>query len=440
MYVHPQEKCISFRSVNMANSAYANFTFHENYFSYYIFGDDDEKDTLKCKISIRSIMAVFKTPNALDKQVETCHIKLQPNASKLIFMLKYKNNITKTYLLPIIDSEMMEAVYNKESISNKLTSHSKVLIDAVQNFQQNLVELTIQITPQKVILRNYIDETCTLSKITRTHLALDLSEFVNYNVETETTITFCMKELRAILNFAESVGLSLGIHFETAGRPVIFTIETTSFEANVVLSTLNPDVTSAIDKSAGGKREQSLQKKAANKKSFKKSANTVNRRTINNSKISTKTGNATSNIQSASIKDNHDVSLINTDSNTLVNMGNGHSENDHVMQNNSERITREVFNYNEKPSTSKSILHRESIDSRNLINSVFSNMPKRKTCNERVDVSDTSDDEDTVPNSPPPAKKARSIFQKCFQKTFDPKIMLPGHDRILAEDSDEHSD
>lgn len=50
-------------------------------------------------------MAVFKTPSILDRQVESCHIKLEANATKLCFILKYKNNIVKTHLLPIIDCE-----------------------------------------------------------------------------------------------------------------------------------------------------------------------------------------------------------------------------------------------------------------------------------------------------------------------------------------------
>lgn len=55
MYVQPQPNSLSFRAVNMANSAYADFTFFENYFSYYIFDDLEEEDTLKCKISMRVI-------------------------------------------------------------------------------------------------------------------------------------------------------------------------------------------------------------------------------------------------------------------------------------------------------------------------------------------------------------------------------------------------
>jgi len=89
---------------------------------------------------------------------------------------------------------------------------------------------------------------------------------------------------------------------------------------------------------------------------------------------------------------------------------------------------------------------RKVSESRKLINSVFSNITKRKSTNDEKDhkeevAVDCIDLEESVPQSPPRrqvAKRAKMIFQKCFQSTFDPR-MLPGHDTILVEDSDENN-
>lgn len=59
MYVQPQEDSISFRAVSMSNSAYVQFTMFKNYFSYYTFGDLQDEDTLKCKISMRVSKAII---------------------------------------------------------------------------------------------------------------------------------------------------------------------------------------------------------------------------------------------------------------------------------------------------------------------------------------------------------------------------------------------
>lgn len=55
-------------------------------------------------------MSAFKTPNTMDKLVETCHIKLQANATKLIIVLNYKNSVRKTFLLAILNCEILQVL------------------------------------------------------------------------------------------------------------------------------------------------------------------------------------------------------------------------------------------------------------------------------------------------------------------------------------------
>lgn len=43
-------------------------------------------------------------------------------------------------------------------------------------------------------------------------------EFEEYKIGETTTITFCMRELRAILNFAESMNINISANFDTAGK------------------------------------------------------------------------------------------------------------------------------------------------------------------------------------------------------------------------------
>jgi hypothetical protein len=53
-------------------------------------------------------MTIFKSAHILDKQVETCHIHLEMDACDLIFILKYKNGVNKSYLSPILNSEKLQ--------------------------------------------------------------------------------------------------------------------------------------------------------------------------------------------------------------------------------------------------------------------------------------------------------------------------------------------
>ncbi|KAI4495642.1 hypothetical protein M0802_008477 [Mischocyttarus mexicanus] len=513
MYVEPQSNNLSFRSVNMANSAYADFTFFENYFSYYDFDDLEEDEALKCKISMRSAMTVFKTPNVIDKQVETCHIELKPNADFLFITLNYKNSIIKKHILPIIDCEKLQAKYVKDGDTNHLSAQSTILADAIQNFQQNLIEITLEILQQKVLLRNYIDDTSNIANTTRTQLVLFRSEFDKYSVNTETVITFCMKELRAILNFAESVKLPINIYLETAGRtcneislsedefdvmllkeeitsihgefddrentssddddddddsdkvrgvrrrkirktghtsrqlfyeisyktklqrlmfktlslPAVFVIKNSTFETNLVLSTLNPDVDSQSETTVTGKAAKSVRRKATVKRSTKRSSKSSSKK--NNTSISNRTNRYALSPQ----KETSCIEIMRNDDNHAYSKEHNQSE---VTANVNVSTMRNVYS---KPSVSS--------DEKKSVCGVFSNILKRKS-NEggTIDLdsvgkkSDDNDFENSVPKSPsPPSKKARFIFKKCFQTTFN-LSMLPGHDIILAEDSDENSE
>ncbi|XP_076380796.1 cell cycle checkpoint control protein Rad9 [Megalopta genalis] len=464
MYIEPQINAISFRTVNLANSAYADFTFYETYFSYYVYGDLQENDALKCKISMRSAMMVFKTPNLIEKQVETCHIRLEPEASEILFILKYKNSIIKTHLLPILDCEILQTAYDKDSATNQFSSQARVLGDAMLNFQQNLIEITLEVSTQKLLLRNYVDDASGLSNTTRTQLALGRGEFDRYDINTDTSITFCMKEFKAILNFAETVLIPISIYFEQAGKPVIFGIKNASFDGNLVLSTLSSGIDSQSETTVIGRQEKSTKRRAGNRRAPRRPSKST-------SKVENKTTTNNKTLANASVKDTHahliekkkqtnehsckerDKSQLNvSDRNTKNNQSYNNTSYLLIEQNNQEQSHTKTIEQNNRkilhniPATSYSttIHSKASTSGKDIVNSVFSTITKRKSTNDETGGQenrnqDKSDILETIPNSPPPpAKKARLIFQKCFQKTFDPRT-LPGYDIVLAEDSDDCS-
>ncbi|XP_017881654.1 cell cycle checkpoint control protein RAD9A [Ceratina calcarata] len=446
MYIEPQENNVAFRTVNMANSAYADFVFFENFFAHYAYGDLQESDALKCKISMRSAMAVFKSINVIDKQVETCHIKLEPNASEIIFILKYKNSIIKTHLLPILDCEILQTGYDKDSASNKLSFQAQVFGDAIQNFHQQLVEITLEVAAQKLLLRNYVDDTTGLSNTTRTQLVLAKGEFNRYDVSSETAITFCMKEFKSILSFAETVGASVSIYFGAAGRPAIFALKHPSFETNLVLSTLNPDADTQTETILMNKQDKSVRTATGNRRGSRKS----NTKSALRMKNRSATLNCVSNPARSSLHPcfmEEENQKEQDDSNERSNPSTSRNNNQNVIEKSYllAKNTHEKSQRDSRAESDKSTRLREiSANEKRLVSSVFSNIIKRKSNNhEPYNEQNVSNDkrnvveEDKVPNSPPPpAKKARLIFQKCFQRTFDPST-LPGYDVILADDSDE---
>ncbi|XP_020279673.1 cell cycle checkpoint control protein RAD9A isoform X2 [Pseudomyrmex gracilis] len=491
IYVNPQQEAISFRTVNMAKSAYSDFTFYKNFFSYYTLGDLAEEEAQKCKISMRSAMTVFKFANALDKQVETCHICLEVDACNLVFILKYKNGINKSHLSPILDCEKLQASYSKAEMHNELASQARVLVDALQNFPQSLIEITLEITPNKVLLRNYVDDSSVMVNTTRTQLALSVGEFDRCIVGNETTITFCLKEVRAFLTFSESAGVPITVNFETTGKPMLLALRAPSFEANLLLSTLSLDSDSQSESSVATRQIQPVRRKNTSSRSIsrrgRKASNQVKR-----SIVPTKSPNNTFRNKSPE-EENRMVKTLNQTRNSSANII--FAKTNKSTDDGQERNHRSYIEQNQNkieqnrlltviPASTSSITSKNQMDKtlsqintnnstnivfgkthnfmdrvqernlkkhRKLVKSVFSTITKRKsTCDENYSTEedpiteeysnlDESVSRSLSSSSKQVAKKAKVVFQKCFQTTFDPR-MLPGHDVVLVGDSDENSD
>ncbi|KAK3085066.1 hypothetical protein FSP39_023670 [Pinctada imbricata] len=241
---------LALRTVNSTRSAYGCFLFSPTFFQHYddgsgqICSQDSEEDTMRCKIFMKSCLSVFRSMSNIEKTVERCQITLNLEKARLVFKLYCKHGIVKTHNLAFIECETLQAVFSKDLLPNKLTAQAKLLVDAVVNFQNNQEEVTLTVSPEKILLRNYVDDEPDPTKVIHTVLSMDPDEFDNCQVGVDTSITFCLRELRAILYFVDITGMPLSVQFETAGRPVIFTIDADSaFEANFVLATLAENMT-----------------------------------------------------------------------------------------------------------------------------------------------------------------------------------------------------
>ncbi|XP_075983462.1 cell cycle checkpoint control protein Rad9 [Anticarsia gemmatalis] len=360
LYLESLPDCILLRTLNAAESAYAMVKFNKSFFTYfnYNYYSTEDNEGLKCKISMKSALNTFKSPTHMDKQVENLEIKLDPESCKLIFQLKCRHGIVKTHFVSILDCKAMQAVYTKDSVPNRITSPQRILSEALNNFQNSDDQVTIEASPQSLILRNYIDSSVDLTKIIRTQISLKPAEFDSYTIGTETIITFTLKEFRALLAFAEALNLPLQLHFETTGRPAVFIVHNgITFEAHFVLATTKPD-------------------------------NATQATSTQNTSVERGKRKDTSSTQSSARKKPH----LDIDISKCL------DEDSHL------------FNFVDIP---------EDIDVNNKLNGSVNT--KKDSVNgkdqSRVDVMDC----DNIPGSPTSKTMIKSVFKRCFESTFDPR-------------------
>ncbi|KAK9502277.1 hypothetical protein O3M35_011076 [Rhynocoris fuscipes] len=240
LFIEPTSEEISFRTVNMAQSAFAEFKINHSFFSSYSYNDPDDSESM-CKVTMRSCLNIFKNIHNMDKQVENCEIRMKPEATVVIFQMKFTNAPVKKYYLPIIDSEKLEANIPTES-QNRLTASSKMLTSTIKNFRYSEDEITLTVDKDKALIKNHIELRKDVHSM-RTELCFHPSEFENYTVNNPACITFCFKELRAVLAFAEPSNLSVGMSFSSPGMPILFQVQNVPvYEASYVVSTLNANV------------------------------------------------------------------------------------------------------------------------------------------------------------------------------------------------------
>ncbi|KAL7991933.1 hypothetical protein Chor_016189 [Crotalus horridus] len=194
IYIEPVEEGLSLRAINTSRSAYACFLFTSLFFQHYQAGEsgsDPDVGAFRCKVLMK-------------------------------------------------ECELLQAVFDKTKYAHLLRASPRLLADAVVHFPLNLAEVTLGASPGgKVTLRSYLEEDTEPSRMMVTEMCMSEDEFQVFHIKQEIQVTFCLKEFRGFLSFAESSNLSLDIHFDEPGRPAIFTVEDPVLELQLVLATLS---------------------------------------------------------------------------------------------------------------------------------------------------------------------------------------------------------
>ncbi|NXJ86695.1 RAD9A protein, partial [Trogon melanurus] len=241
LYLEPTESGLSLRAVNSSRSAFASFLFAPLFFQLYEpGGTQPDRELFRCKVLMKSFLGVFRSLPSLEKTVGKCLILLKPRASRLVVQFHCKYGVTKTHNLAFQECEQLQAVFDTQRCSSSLCAPARVLAEAVVHFPQTLAEVTLGAGPGgKISLRNYVEDEAESRKTMVTELWLAEDEFQTAAVAPGSRITFCLKEFRGLLTFAEASNLPLTIYYDAPGRPVIFTLSDAVLEVHLVLATLS---------------------------------------------------------------------------------------------------------------------------------------------------------------------------------------------------------
>ncbi|XP_068101462.1 cell cycle checkpoint control protein RAD9B isoform X2 [Hyperolius riggenbachi] len=223
-----------------------------------------------------SVLPVFRCLTSLDRNVEKCDIYTNFSLCHMVFQLFCKHGLTKTHNLAYEDCEPLQAICSKASCPNILKMQARLLLDVIIHFPTCQEEVTLTATLHQITFKTYIDEDISSLKITHTEVHLHPDEFNYFQIGMDSEVTFCLKEVRGFLSFAETTSALIAIHFSNPGQPIVFSLDDIVFEASFILATLS-DVD---DNNCSPKSQAIVLKSPALSKECRRSSSAVKNRTI----------------------------------------------------------------------------------------------------------------------------------------------------------------
>ncbi|KAH8301151.1 hypothetical protein KR018_003807, partial [Drosophila ironensis] len=235
MFIEIDQQGLQLRAINATQSAVGSIFFRRSMFEIF---DMPPQSDFYCKISMKGCLAVFRNMN----EVEFCELNLVDDKTNLQVNLRCKLETTKEATISIIDDQNINTNIDTDPKPNIIRGDHKLFTDISNNFNSTEEELTLEAKSRSLVAKNYIEGARVNDKFMRTQLKLKPSEFDQYQVTNETIITFCIKEFRAFLLFAECLNASLALEFDDAGLPVLLKIKKHGeIECLLIMSTLSPD-------------------------------------------------------------------------------------------------------------------------------------------------------------------------------------------------------
>ncbi|XP_017127583.1 cell cycle checkpoint control protein RAD9A [Drosophila elegans] len=428
MFIEIDQQGLQMRAINATQSAVGSISFRRSMFEVF---DMPPNSDFYCKISMKGCLAVFRNMN----EVEYCELNILDNQTNLQVNLRCKLETTKEATISIIDDQNINTNINTDKMANIIRGDHKLFMDISNNFNTTEEELTLEANSGSVVAKNYIEGARVNDKFMRTQLKLKPSEFEQYLVTKETVITFCIKEFRAFLLFAECLNASLTLEFDEAGKPFLLKIKKHGeIECLLIMSTLSPDDVSFSEEYC--QRDLTLQDEYDRAAVSKRKSSTPGPTVASKRKSSSS--------EPAAVQPKRRVeetSQLETSLETPL-FQFRHSEAPSIQQ---PRILAEVDTVVLiEDEAEEEALMLAAADAALEATMAPAPVPPSSTEVCFVNTDDSpgarppeipSDEDETIPQSPERPNKMRTIFSRCFQNTYVPREPSP-NTQLYAPNSD----
>ncbi|EFO20483.2 Rad9 family protein [Loa loa] len=246
LYMEPSDFGLILRSLSCSKSAFGTFMFSKSFFS--------ECDVLRldpnaynvCRIPMKCALSAFKCVKSSEKAVLSCQLHLNPRADAMLIQITHSYDVVKNHKIPFFEcATMFRTVVDKANLNNCFVIQARLLLEMFNRMHHNTDEISIDAKIDEILFRNYITHEQDRDMVMKTEGKIPIAEFQKYNIQRPTEITVNLKELKAIVNFADVHQSLVSIYFDLPGTPIVIALEDdVNYTAEVILAT-------AVDDPAG---------------------------------------------------------------------------------------------------------------------------------------------------------------------------------------------
>ncbi|VDM08652.1 unnamed protein product [Wuchereria bancrofti] len=246
LYMEPSDFGLVLRSLSCSKSAFGTFMFSKSFFS--------ECDVLRldpnaynvCRIPMKCALSAFKCVKSSEKVVLSCQIYLNPRADTMLIQLTHTYDVIRNHKIPFFEcATTFRTVVDKTNLNNCFVIQARLLLEMFNRMHHNTDEISIDAKIDEISFRNYITHEQDRDMVMKIEGKIPVAEFQKYSIQRPTEITVNLKELKAIVNFADIHQSFVSIYFDQPGTPIVIALEDdVVYTAEVILAT-------AVDDSAG---------------------------------------------------------------------------------------------------------------------------------------------------------------------------------------------
>ncbi|PVI07398.1 hypothetical protein DM02DRAFT_608944 [Periconia macrospinosa] len=228
----------TFTALNSSKSTYAALTldgkaFFTNYECVPSHGGSDGRFT--CSMYTKALLSVFKgrlyDPSGRAGAISRCEVSVQDRAEetqcRFIIKMVCNQGVIKTYKLTYEAVDVMHALFDRNAANNRWSMQSGTIKEYIEHFGTRTEMLDIFAgDDRRAVFKSYTEKISNGREVLKhplvTAIAVNTSDFDDFNVQPGLHIIISVKDFKAIVIHADTLKTSLKAYYSLPTRPLQF--------------------------------------------------------------------------------------------------------------------------------------------------------------------------------------------------------------------------